>query len=51
MSTYCGLTLISHLAYGLNSVLNVITLVGAFNQEKTIVRACSVIVKTSPKVR
>ena len=39
MSTYCGLTPIYH------SVLNVKALVGAFNQEKALVGALSVIVK------
>ena len=34
-----------------NIVLNVRALVGAFNQEKALVGAFSVIVKTSPMVR
>ena len=36
----------AHLAYCLNSALNVKALVGAFNQEKALVGAFSVIVKT-----
>ena len=36
----------ARLAYCLNSVLNVKVLVGAFNQEKALVGAFSVIVKT-----
>ena len=36
---------------GLNSVLNVKAIVGAFNQEKTLVGAFSVIVKSLPKIR
>ena len=34
-----------------NSVLNLKTLVGAFNQEKALLLVFSVIIKTSPKVR
>ena len=41
MSTYRGVN--ACLAYCLNSVLNVKTLVGAFNQEKSLVGAFSVI--------
>ena len=44
MSTYRGVN--TRLAWCLNSVLNVKTLVGAFNQEKALVGAFSVIVKT-----
>ena len=44
MSTYSGVN--AHLAYCLNSVLNVKSLVGAFNQEKAVVGAFSVIVKS-----
>ena len=40
-STYCGLTPVKH------SILNVKALVGAFNQEKALVGAFSVIVKSS----
>ena len=36
----------AHLAYCLNSVLNVKALVGTFNQEKALVGDFSVIVKT-----
>ena len=44
MSTYHGVNV--RLAYCLNSVLNVKALVGAFNQEKALVGAFSVIAKT-----
>ena len=44
MSTYRGVN--ARLAECLNSVLNVKALVGAFNQEKALVGAFSVIVKT-----
>ena len=44
MSTYRGVK--AHLAKCLNSVLNVKALVGAFNPEKALVGAFSVIVKT-----
>ena len=44
MSTYCGVN--ARLAYCVNSVLNGKALVGTFNQEKTLVGAFSVIVKT-----
>ena len=44
MSTYCGVN--AHLAYCLNSVLNVKALIGTFNQEKALVGAFSVIVKS-----
>ena len=44
MSTYSGVNVC--LAWCLNSVLNVKVLVGAFNQEKALVGAFSVIVKT-----
>ena len=48
----CVCNLISHLRQCLfNSVLNVKALVGAFNQEKALVGAFSVIVKTLPMVR
>ena len=40
---YCGVN--AHLAQCLNSVLNVKAVVAAFNQEKAIVEAFSVIVK------
>ena len=43
MSTYRGVN--ARLAKCLNSVLNVKALVGAFNQEKALVGAFSVIVK------
>ena len=43
-STYHGVS--ACLAYCLNSVLNVKVLVGAFNQEKALVGAFSVIVNT-----
>ena len=43
-STYRGVN--AGLAYCLNSVLNVKAAVGAFNQEKALVGAFSVIVKT-----
>ena len=42
---YAGVN--AHLAQCLNSVLNVKVLVGAFNQEKALVGAFSVIVKSS----
>ena len=48
-STYRGVN--ARLAQCLNSVLNVKALVGAFNQEKVLVGAFSVIVKTLPMVR
>ena len=41
--TYCGVK--ARLAYCLNSVLNVKALIGAFNQEKALVGAFSVIVQ------
>ena len=44
-STYCGVN--ARLAKCLNSVLNVKALVGTFNQEKVLVGAFSVIVKTN----
>ena len=44
MSTYGGVN--AHLALCLSSVLNVKVLVGTFNQEKALVGAFSVIVKT-----
>ena len=44
MSTYCGVNVC--LAQCLNSVLNVKALVGAFKQEKVLMGAFSVIVKT-----
>ena len=44
MSTYRGVN--ACLAWCLNSLLNVKALVGAFNQEKALVGAFSVIVKT-----
>ena len=43
ISTYRGLTPVY---YSLNSFFNVKTLVGTFNQEKALVGAFSVIVKT-----
>ena len=43
MSTYCGVNIC--LAYCLNSVLNVKVVVAAFNQEKALVGAFSVIVQ------
>ena len=39
-----------HIYVSLNSVLNVKALVGAFNHEKALVGAFSVIVKASPMV-
>ena len=44
MSTYRGVN--ARLAYCLNSALNVKALIGAFNQEKALVGAFSVILKT-----
>ena len=44
MSTYCGVN--AHSAECLNSVLNVKALVGAFDQEKALVGAFSLIVKS-----
>ena len=44
MSTYRGVN--AHLSKCLNSVLNVKAVVGAFNQEKALLGAFSVIVKT-----
>ena len=41
--TYCGVK--ARLAYCLNSVLNVKALIGAFNQEKALVGAFSMIVQ------
>ena len=41
--TYCGVK--ARVAYCLNSVLNVKALIGAFNQEKALVGAFSVIVQ------
>ena len=41
MSTYCGVN--AHFAYCLNSVLNVKAVVAAFNQEKALVGAFSVV--------
>ena len=43
MSTYRGVNV--HLAYCLNNVLNVKAVVAAFNQEKALVGAFSVIVQ------
>ena len=50
---YCVTDPISHLLTvgSTHSVLNVKSLVGAFNQEKVLVGAFSVIVETSPMVR
>ena len=43
LTVVCGVN--AHFAYCLNSVLNVEAVVAAFNQEKALVRAFSVIVQ------